>query len=188
LLWRLHLRGADVGDRWTELAEAWERRVEDAYYVFNDMHAMMSFVASGREAAARWLLDILVRRLERGGTNAKMTREVGLPVCRAIHAFGRGNYRMVVEELMPVRPIAHRFGGSHAQRDVLSLTLIEAAIRAKDARLGRALASERTELKPTSPFNWVLTGRARELAGDADGAASARLKAEACREKGRRAA
>jgi hypothetical protein len=117
-----------------------------------------------------------------------MTREVGLPVCRAIHAFGRGNYRMVVDELMPVRPIAHRFGGSHAQRDVLSLTLIEAAIRAKDVRLGRALASERTELKPSSPFNWLLAARARELAGDAQGAGAARAKAEDCREKGRRAA
>jgi tetratricopeptide (TPR) repeat protein len=188
LLWRLHLRGVDVGDRWAELADAWEKRVEDAYYAFNDMHAMMSFVASGREAAARWLLDILVRRLDHAGTNAMMTRDVGLPVCRAIHAFGRGNYRMVVEELMPLRPIAHRFGGSHAQRDVLSLTLIEAAMRVKDARLGRALASERTELKPSSPFNWILTARARELANDADGAVAARVKADACREKGRRAA
>jgi tetratricopeptide (TPR) repeat protein len=188
LLWRLYLRDVDVGDRWAELADAWEKRVEDAYYVFNDMHAMMSFVASGREAAARWLLDLLVRRLESGGTNQMMTREVGLPVCRAIHAFGRGNYRMVTDELMPVRPIAHRFGGSHAQRDVLSLTLIEAAIRGKNTALTRALASERVELKPTSPFNWSLTARARELAGDVAGASAARAKAESCRGGGRRAA
>ena len=69
------------------------------------------------------------------GTNAMMTRDVGLPVCRAIQAFGRGNYRAAIEELMPVRQIAHRFGGSHAQRDVFSLTLIEAALRAKDSQL-----------------------------------------------------
>jgi tetratricopeptide (TPR) repeat protein len=188
LLWRLHLRGVDVGGRWTELANSWEKRIEDAYYVFNDMHAMMAFVAGGREAAARRLLDVLVRRLDQRGTNAMMTRDVGLPVCRAVQAFGRGNYRAAIEELMPVRQVAHRFGGSHAQRDVLSLTLIEAAIRAKDARLARALASERTELKPTSPFNWVLTARAREIGGDETGAGAARGKAEACRVQGERAA
>jgi len=188
LLWRLHLRGVDVGNRWTELANTWEKRVEDAYYVFNDMHAMMAFVASGREATARGLLEVLVRRLDQRGTNAMMTRDVGLPICRAVQAFGRGNYRAAIEELMPVRQIAHRFGGSHAQRDVLSLTLIEAALRAKDTRLGRALASERTELKPTSPFNWALTARAREIGGDATGAGAARIKAETCRAQGERAA
>src|SRR5262245_9667593 len=184
LLWRLHLRGVAVGERWSELADSWEKRTEDGYYVFNDMHAMMAFVGSGREAAARRLLDVLVRRVLQGGTNAMMTRDVGLPVCRAIQAFARGNYRGVVEELMPVRQIAHRFGGSHAQRDVLSLTLIEAALRAKDARLARALASERTELKPTSPFNWSLTARAHEMAGDAAGAGAARTKAETWRKQG----
>jgi hypothetical protein len=188
LLWRLHLRGIDVGNRWSELADAWEKRIEDAYYVFNDMHAMMAFIGSGREASARHLLDVLVRRLDRGGTNAMMTRDVGLPICRAIQAFGRGHYRAAIEELMPVRQIAHRFGGSHAQRDVLSLTLIEAALRAKDARLARALASERTELKPTSPFNWALTARARDAAGDATGAHAARLKSETCRAQGERVA
>src|SRR5262249_28928001 len=114
--------------------------------------------------------------------------DVGLPVCRAIQSFGRGNYRAVIEELMPVRQIAHRFGGSHAQRDVLSLTLIEAAIRAKDASLTRPLASERTELKPPSPSNWILAAKAREIAGDATGAAVARAKADACRSQGERTA
>ena len=188
LLWRLHLRGVAVGKRWAELADTWEKRVDDGYYVFNDMHAMMAFVAGGRETSARHLLDVLVRRLDEGGTNAAMTRDVGLPVCRAVQAFGRGQYRAAIEELMPVRQIAHRFGGSHAQRDVLSLTLIESALRAKDAKLARALASERTELKPASPFNWALTARAREIGGDAAGAGAARSEAEARRAQGERAA
>jgi len=34
-----------------------------------------------------------------------------------------------VELIRPVRSIANRFGGSHAQRDVLDLTLIDAAFR-----------------------------------------------------------
>jgi tetratricopeptide (TPR) repeat protein len=179
LLWRLELRGGDAGGRWAELADAWEAKAEDAYYVFNDMHAMMAFVAEGRVAAAARLLAAQERRAEAGGANAMMVKDVGLPVCRAINAFGRGDYRTAVELLLPVRPIAHRFGGSHAQRDVLSLTLLEAAIRGGQGRLARALAAERTELKPSSPFNWRLAARANAAAGDATGAAAAEARAAA---------
>jgi tetratricopeptide (TPR) repeat protein len=177
LLWRLHLRGVDAGKRWQELADAYEPTAEHAYYAFNDAHAMAAFVGAGRDKAAAALLAALERRPEQGGWNAGVTRDVGLPVCRALHAFGRGDYDTTVDLLMPVRPIAHRFGGSHAQRDLLSLTLIEAALRGGRSNLAQALASERTELKGRSPFNWAATARALDLAGDAAGAAVARTKA-----------
>ena len=63
-----------------------------------------------------------------------------------------------------MRLTAHRFGGSHAQRDVLHLTLAEAAIRGGSANYARALAAERLALKPTSPSNRKLAERARALA------------------------
>ena len=125
------------------------------------MHAMMAFVGSGREAAARGMMDVLVQRIDQGGTNAAMTRDIGLPVCRAIQAFGRGNYRVAVEELMPVREIAHRFGGSHAQRDVIDWTLTEAAVRGGLGPLAEALAHERLALKPHSFLNRAFLRRAR---------------------------
>jgi hypothetical protein len=95
-----------------------------------------------------------------------MTRQVGLPVCRALQAFAHGRYAMAVDLLLRARPIAYRFGGSHAQRDVLSLTLIEAALRAHQAQTARALASERIELKPSSSYNRILAKRAATLAGE----------------------
>jgi hypothetical protein len=123
--------------------------------------------------------------LERKGsgvdTNAMMSREVGLPLAQALVAFGKGNYAECVSRLAPIRTIAHRFGGSHAQRDLIHLTLVEAALRAGNQRLARALAAERTQLKPTSPFNWQLTARSLEAAGDAEGAMKARERAEARR-------
>jgi hypothetical protein len=63
-----------------------------------------------------------------------------------------------------VRHIAHRFGGSHAQRDVLDLTLIEAALRANRYTLAAALASERAAVKPTSPLARLFVHRATQLA------------------------
>jgi hypothetical protein len=83
--------------------------------------------------------------------------------------------------LLPLRPIANRFGGSHAQRDALSLTLIEAALRAGRSRLARELAAERTELKPSSPFNWQLTARSLDGMGDKVGADKARAVAQSSR-------
>ena len=47
--------------------------------------------------------------------------------------------------LRPMRPIAHRFGGSHAQRDVIDLTLIEAARLDGQGLLADALQRERAQ-------------------------------------------
>ena len=63
-----------------------------------------------------------------------MSRDVGVPLARGIDAFGRGDYATAIDRIEPVRDIAHRFGGSHAQRDLVTLTLIEAALRGGAAR------------------------------------------------------
>ena len=50
-------------------------------------------------------------------TNGIMSRDVGLPIARALCAFERQDFEVAIDELQRVRPFAHRFGGSHAQRD-----------------------------------------------------------------------
>jgi tetratricopeptide (TPR) repeat protein len=164
LLWRLRLRGADVGTRWREIADCWAAAEANGWYAFNDMHAMMSFVADGRTENADALLATLERHAHEVGPNALITREVGLPACQAVAAFERGDYETAIDILEPLRLIAHRFGGSHAQRDVLSLTLIEAALRGRSGNLARALAAERLALKSSSPFNRELKARAEAVA------------------------
>ena len=160
LLWRMHLRGMDVGRRWEELADAYQGGDEDGFYAFNDMHTMMAFVASGRPKAAGELLRVVEACAAARNTNARMEREVGLPILRAIEAFGRGKYAQAAALLAPVRARAHIFGGSHAQRDILSRTLLEAALCAGDKPLARALAEERAAQKPGCPFTRELRARA----------------------------
>jgi hypothetical protein len=178
LLWRCALRGVTVGDRWQALADDWQAGDEAGHYAFNDVHALLAFAGAGRADAAERVLAAIQERLSGGGTNAMMTRDVGLPLGRAILAFSRGAYDDCVELLLDVRGVAHRFGGSHAQRDLIGLTLVEAALRAGRARLAVALASERTELRPASPFQWLLAARAFDLAGETTRAARARGQAE----------
>ena len=154
LLWRMHLRKIDVGERWDELAAVYDEKCDEhGFYAFNDMHAMMAYVATARSQAAAALLKAVENAARESGTNGMMSREVGLPIVRAIEAFGRGRYGESVDLLMPVRYRAHLFGGSHAQRDVVQRTLIEAALRSGDNPLARALAAERTSLKPDCPFS-----------------------------------
>lgn len=163
LLWRLYLEGVDVKDRAAIVAENWAARldVERGFYAFNDMHAMMAFAMAAREAEAASLLEDLVWAAnEAAGDNRMMSREVGLPVCRAILAFGEGRYADALEPLIAVRNIASRFGGSHAQRDALTVTLIEAAIRSGRTALARHVIAERTAEKPSSGWFWRLHARA----------------------------
>lgn len=160
LLWRLHLNGHDVGRRWDELAAKYAIGDENGFYAFNDMHAMIALTATGRDAEAARLLQSAVAAAGGGGTNAIMLREVGLPILHAIRAFGTGRYAETVNQLMPVRYRASLFGGSHAQRDILHRTLIEAALRGGDKALAHALAHERIAQKPHCPFSWGLHRRA----------------------------
>ena len=163
LLWRLYLEGADFGERAEVAANNWVARLdsERGFYAFNDMHAMMAFVLAGRESEADRLVADLEWTAQRGsGTNVAMTREVGLPVCLAIRAFGRGLYSETIRLIERVRDTAHRFGGSHAQRDVLTLTLIEAAIRNGQSNLAQHYIAERTVLRPSGSLGRRLLNRA----------------------------
>ena len=176
LLWRLRLEGADVGDRWAPLASAWGRILEPGYYPFNDMHAIMAFLGNGEPGRARDVLAALERVTRDGdasSTGRSMTTAVGLPVCRALTHFGAGEYDMVVAELLPVRTRVHEFGGSHAQRDAVERTLLEAAIRAGHADLASALVSERLAVRERNTYAWSKRAALLSAAGDQPGAQAA---------------
>ena len=160
LLWRLHLLGVDVGGRWSALADKWSETIPHAgYYCFNDCHAMMALVADGRIQQAETMLAKLEASAHGDNYSAWMTRTVGLPVARAINAYAQERYAEAAEILSSVRYVANRFGGSHAQRDLISQTLIESAIRSGQLNFARALLAERTAKKDASPQAWLNTGR-----------------------------
>ncbi len=153
MLWRLKLHDVDVGSRWHRIAEVWEPRIDDAWYTFNDTHAMMAFAGAGRRDLAERLLSVMEGTATLPTDNGTMTRTVGLPVARAVLAYSEGRYAEAVEWLAPVKAIAARAGGSHAQRDLLGQTLVSAAERAGRTRLARSLLNERLALKPDSMLN-----------------------------------
>jgi len=54
---------------------------------------------------------------------------------------------------MPINNTTIQFGGSHAQRDVIAWTLLEASIRDGNKSLALALINERLMARPNSPYN-----------------------------------
>jgi hypothetical protein len=102
-----------------------------------------------------------------------MTAAVGLPVCRSMLHFGTGRYQDVLDELLPIRTRIHEFGGSHAQRDAVERTLLEAAIRAGRHELASALVSERLANRECSTYAWSKRALLLSRLGPAPAAAAA---------------
>ncbi len=165
LLWRLHLEGEDVGGRFQPVAAAWERCAEDAFYAFNDLHALMAFIGAGRCDLVQRTLTAMRRAAAGEGDNAQITRAVGLPLAEGFAAFGAGRYAEAAEKILSVRSIAQRFGGSHAQRDVLTLTALHAALRGGQTPTAESLVAERLQHKPLSPWARRLRTQANSLRG-----------------------
>ena len=162
LLWRLKLEGADVASRFAPVADAWEGSLEDegGFYAFNDFHATLALAATGRRDSLERIRKALARAEKDGGANADMTRLVARGACEAAIDYCEGRYADAAERLVAVRDGASRFGGSHAQRDLLTLTLVDAAIRAGVPKMARHYIEERLVHKPASEWGRRLAARA----------------------------
>jgi tetratricopeptide (TPR) repeat protein len=163
LLWRLDLEREPMGQRAEGLADVWRRRIDEerGFYAFNDVHAALAFCLAGDLAEARRLGEYLEGVVREGrGSNAATTANVALPLVRAFIAFAEGEYARAIDYALPVRDRAHTFGGSHAQRDLITLTLIEAALRSQRYPLARHLIAERIVQRPNSELGLRLLARA----------------------------
>jgi tetratricopeptide (TPR) repeat protein len=155
MLWRLQLRGIDVGARWAPVADRWQAALADGgtgQYAFNDLHALLAYIGDGREAAQKEVLARMEEAAASATDNAAFTREVGLPAAQAMLALAKGDGDTAAARLRPIRSTASRFGGSHAQRDLLDQALISAAKLSGDNALLWALSNERAALRPRTPL------------------------------------
>ena len=161
MLWRLKLEGVDVASRIAPVADAWEVVLGDegGFYAFNDFHAALAFAAAGRREALARVQTAQGRAAIERNDNAGMARAVGLQACEAVAAYSEGRHHAAVQHLAAVRDGANRFGGSHAQRDLLTLTLIDAASQAGLASTARHYAHERLVHKPESAWGARLMAR-----------------------------
>jgi tetratricopeptide (TPR) repeat protein len=157
LLWRLRLLGVDVAARCARLLEGWDLAAASAgYYAFNDLHVVLALLGANEQARAEgWVARCAERVMaadDARRSNHAMAREAGLPLMRALLAYGRGEFDAAADALYAARGVAQRFGGSHAQRDVIDQTLLSAAAQGGRSGVGRTLLNERIMAKPATPL------------------------------------
>ena len=125
-------------------AETFFRRTGITFNVYGEDEATERLIASLRSFAET-----------PDCTTAAIMEPAILPLCRAIQAYGQGDYGRAADILLPIRFDYTCVGGSHAQRDLFAQLLIEAAIKAGRFELARALLSERAALRPSSGACWL---------------------------------
>lgn len=161
LLWRLHLLGQDMRAQFAELLRGWDLVEGAGHYAFNDVHVVIAMLGADQpQRAEAWVARCAERALgaeDARRANHQMAREVGLPLMRGLLALARGDGDGAVDLIYPVRSVAQRFGGSHAQRDLIDQTLLAAAAAGSRRAVGRALLNERSMAKQVTPLtrHWI---------------------------------
>jgi hypothetical protein len=151
LLRRIELEGLSVGNRWDELADIAERRIDDRQLAFADLHYLIALLGAGRFSSA----ESLVRgMLESGdmGHNGQLSAEIGAPLAAGLVAFQAGRMAEAVAFLAPLQPKIQLVGGSHAQRDVFQQIYLEALVRSGAPSTVAVLKTRQIDRKGSNRF------------------------------------
>jgi hypothetical protein len=149
LLWRLRQHGADVGERWAELAEIARRRRHETTLVFAALHRLLALLAAGDFPGARDVAAALSAASGGSDEQASVAGRVGARLATALLAAAEPGARVplagIAEELF-------RVGGSHAQRDLFVRSLALLADRGGDRAALATLLATRRRLKRDDRF------------------------------------
>ncbi|XP_013418392.1 tetratricopeptide repeat protein 38 isoform X3 [Lingula anatina] len=170
MLYRLEMEGVNVGERWNEILETCQSHVGDHVQCFTDAHILMALLGAKEKEIAKQMMDSIKSFAVKGrGHNHEVAAEVGVPLCEAFEAYDNGDFGKAVDLLYPIRYKVIKIGGSHAQRDVFNLFLIQAALKSQEKKhhkIARILLNERKALKENSPMTDRLIQKALALHAD----------------------
>ena len=136
MLARLELAGCGVGERWNAVAKVVREQAGGSTLAFVDAHYAL---ALGELPA-----------VQARGTTGRVHDALGRGLCEAMLAWREGRHARAAQLLAPLRKDLWKVGGSHAQRDLFTLILLDSALRCGDAALARAIAAERSASRPAA--------------------------------------
>jgi hypothetical protein len=147
LLWRLLAYGHAVPTELWADAEAYATtHFPKTSLSFVELHMALLVAATNNQAALEQRLRAIELRLADGKLAAG---PVVVAVCRALNAFAREDFARCVAHLEPVLADIVRFGGSHAQREIIEDTFIIALMRSDELPRARALLDRRLHRRPS---------------------------------------
>ena len=135
--------GVDVGGRWNAAAKVVREQAGGTVLAFVDAHYALALAT--------------VPSLLEQGTTARVHGTVGRAVCEGVVAWRLKDYARAANLLAPARKELWRIGGSHAQRDLFVLLLLDCAIRSGNAELAASVRAERAAQRPNGRLPAPLT-------------------------------
>lgn len=143
LLSRLELEGYAVSNRWEELADKAEARLNDHALVFADLHYTLALLGAGRIGAAKKLAMGLLHPIAPSRTQKSVADAVGGTMAEGLIAYAEGRFGDALEKLSSTRESRALLGGSDAQRDVFEQIMVESALHAGEGGVVQSLLTAR---------------------------------------------
>ncbi|TWO70362.1 tetratricopeptide repeat protein [Caenimonas sedimenti] len=151
LLARLELAGADVGDRWLDVAGYLAHRLHDHVLPFLDMQYLYGLARAGRSTQAQVLMHNIETRAQRASEDARAAWQgVCVPASHGLLAHARGDWASAVDSLGTALPRLVEIGGSHAQRDLFAQVHFDALVRSGQLSGAQHLLQQQLRGQPES--------------------------------------
>jgi len=160
LLARLELAGVDVGDRWQDVANHMQGRLDDQVLPFLDLQYLYGLARAGRPEAEILLHNIVQRGQPMPGTTADgdrcqggasdVWRLVATPAAYGLLAHAQGRHVQALEGLGQALPRLLEIGGSHAQRDLFEQIHLDALMHAGRWSAAQQLVQQQRNRQPQS--------------------------------------
>jgi tetratricopeptide (TPR) repeat protein len=119
LLGRLAGQQLDIGDRWQQLSDDFERW-QPGFWPYLDMHAAVAHVRAGILHRSQRLMRSIQVCAAHSSPSAWRARQITIPFLRAVMMWRDGNPKMANAALTKLRPVLHSAGGSRLQRDIFA--------------------------------------------------------------------
>ncbi|MEM8771933.1 MAG: tetratricopeptide repeat protein [Pseudomonadota bacterium] len=124
MLWRLEMRGIDVGGRWAPVVEQARARSGEHIFPFHDLHYLYALARAGEPGEASvFLTGMRERAAAASGDAAFVWGRIAAPAGEALMNFVEGRSAQASSMLTELLPALHRIGGSHAQRHIFAETI-----------------------------------------------------------------
>lgn len=160
LLVRLEFAGADVGERWGDLAAAAGKRRLDVRWCFADLHTLIALARTGAHTEATALARDLASGAGRSGRDHAIARLVAAPIGLGLVAHMRGQHALACRLLGDACRAAGAIGGSNAQRDLFDLVYLDSLARCRPAE-----ARQIAEARRSARHQWTATAPSSSLFG-----------------------
>ncbi|MBL4619265.1 MAG: tetratricopeptide repeat protein [Marinicaulis sp.] len=122
MLWRLEMRGVDVGERWAPVVEQVRCRAGEHLFPFHDLHYLYALARAGNDGEADKFIAGLKQKASDTACNP-VWGDICIPTAEGLHAFVAGKHADANDKISPILSDLHKVGGSHAQRHIFVETV-----------------------------------------------------------------